>query len=198
MVGLIAASVSTLLVLLMCLHFILRLRSAANQRRQPPVVRFGTAPPVGASAPEAREIMARFLETFPTFKYDASKGTDEHETRGDTVFGDGPGEDNENATTETPTAPAHQDDDFDPGDDDPVCSICLGNFVDGEDCRMLPCLHVFHTACIDHWFNVSQECPLCKRSVMRASTGNDNSNFAAEQARFGAAPAGSESVDIAV
>jgi len=72
MVGLISASVSTLLVLLMCMHFILRVRAAAHQQRQPSVVRFGTTPPVGASAVQAREIMARFLETFPTFKYDVS------------------------------------------------------------------------------------------------------------------------------
>jgi len=50
MVGLISASVSTLLVLLMCLHFILRVRAAAHQQQRPAIVAFGSSPPVGSSA----------------------------------------------------------------------------------------------------------------------------------------------------
>ena len=47
------------------------------------------------------------------------------------------------------------------------CSICLGEFVNGDECRRLPspCSHTFHTACIDEWLKLSSACPLCKRSL---------------------------------
>ena len=53
LVGVICAAVSTTLVLLMCLHFILRVRAMArlNQLRQP-VMPFGSSQPVGASPDE--------------------------------------------------------------------------------------------------------------------------------------------------
>jgi len=41
------------------------------------------------------------------------------------------------------------------------CSICVEDFVKGEDIRVLPCNHKFHPACIDPWLlNISGTCPL--------------------------------------
>jgi hypothetical protein len=41
------------------------------------------------------------------------------------------------------------------------CSICLDNFVKGEEIRVLPCNHKFHPVCIDPWLlNISGTCPI--------------------------------------
>jgi len=41
------------------------------------------------------------------------------------------------------------------------CSICLEEFVENEEIRVLPCNHTFHPACIDPWLlNVSGTCPM--------------------------------------
>ncbi|KAI9011495.1 hypothetical protein BC832DRAFT_550856 [Gaertneriomyces semiglobifer] len=44
-----------------------------------------------------------------------------------------------------------------------TCAICLGDFMDGEIIRTLPCAHYFHSECIDPWLmEQSTCCPLCK------------------------------------
>lgn len=41
------------------------------------------------------------------------------------------------------------------------CSICTEDFEKGQDLRVLPCDHKFHSECVDPWLlNVSGTCPL--------------------------------------
>ena len=47
-----------------------------------------------------------------------------------------------------------------------MCAICVDEFEDGEDVRILPCSHIFHSKCIDEWLsNYSSLCPLCKANI---------------------------------
>ncbi len=43
------------------------------------------------------------------------------------------------------------------------CSICLEDFIEGEELRLLPkCLHMFHHECIVQWLTLQKNvCPLC-------------------------------------
>jgi hypothetical protein len=46
------------------------------------------------------------------------------------------------------------------------CPICLLDFEDGDDMRVLPCegSHQFHAVCIDQWLlEISSSCPLCRK-----------------------------------
>ena len=61
-------------------------------------------------------------------------------------------------------------------DDDPLpesigrdtCPICIVDFEDGDDVRVLPCegRHVFHQACVDPWLlELSSSCPICRHGT---------------------------------
>lgn len=48
------------------------------------------------------------------------------------------------------------------GSDRESCLVCLAAFEVGDDVKSLPCLHNFHTECIDRWLATSGMCPVCK------------------------------------
>ena len=65
-----------------------------------------------------------------------------------------------------------------------ACVICLENFQDGDTLRVLPCGHLFHVGCIDHWLLgtysddecVTSGCPTCKKEVSEINDdGNEDS-----------------------
>lgn len=45
------------------------------------------------------------------------------------------------------------------------CVVCLDPKQPGNEVRTLPCLHQFHTACIDKWLSGKASCPICTQEV---------------------------------
>lgn len=71
------------------------------------------------------------------------------------------------ATSSNPNRTEPPPSDVNPADVDhgTTCPICVCEFEEGEDVRILPCdaRHRFHPACIDPWLlSVSSLCPLCR------------------------------------
>ena len=53
---------------------------------------------------------------------------------------------------------------------DAKCIICLGQYKEDEEIRMLRCHHHYHRSCVDEWFRISGTCPLCIRGLSPQST----------------------------
>ena len=55
---------------------------------------------------------------------------------------------------------------FKNGDTYECCSICIEDYLGGNEIRVLPCSHAFHCKCIDPWLTkYNRACPLCQRKV---------------------------------
>jgi hypothetical protein len=46
------------------------------------------------------------------------------------------------------------------------CAVCLSELEAEDGVRLLPCMHVFHTRCIDGWLGRSKLCPSCKGDLL--------------------------------
>uniref|UniRef100_A0A5B7BKM0 RING-type E3 ubiquitin transferase n=1 Tax=Davidia involucrata TaxID=16924 RepID=A0A5B7BKM0_DAVIN len=54
------------------------------------------------------------------------------------------------------------------------CPICLGEFTEGENVRVLPkCHHGFHVRCIDIWLASHSSCPTCRQSLLEQPASSD-------------------------
>ncbi|KAG6412905.1 hypothetical protein SASPL_125600 [Salvia splendens] len=49
------------------------------------------------------------------------------------------------------------------------CAVCLSSLEGGAGTRVLPCLHEFHTDCMERWLSMphfKNTCPICRFVVM--------------------------------
>jgi len=52
------------------------------------------------------------------------------------------------------------------GNEPEECAICLEDYVDKDNLRILPCKHEFHITCIDPWLTTRKKfCPICKQDI---------------------------------
>ncbi|KAG6975373.1 hypothetical protein JG688_00002444 [Phytophthora aleatoria] len=59
-----------------------------------------------------------------------------------------------------------------------TCPICLDDFEDGADVKVLPCQHFFHVDCINPWLEGrSGRCPLCKQDAIATIAGASKKIF---------------------
>ena len=52
-----------------------------------------------------------------------------------------------------------------PAEEEPHCSICLGEYEEGEELSKLPCAHMYHHECISSWCSNHTRCPLCNADL---------------------------------
>lgn len=46
------------------------------------------------------------------------------------------------------------------------CLICLDDYEEEDDVRLLSCKHAFHKNCVDHWLKTGRNnCPACRSTV---------------------------------
>ncbi|XP_051891777.1 E3 ubiquitin-protein ligase RNF43 isoform X2 [Pristis pectinata] len=53
---------------------------------------------------------------------------------------------------------------------EPVCAICLEEFAEGQDLRIISCFHEFHKECVDPWLLQHRTCPLCMYNIIEGSS----------------------------
>ena len=54
------------------------------------------------------------------------------------------------------------------------CIICMEKYVLNDEVETLPCFHIFHKDCIEHWLKAGKDtCPICKNKVNNNDLDND-------------------------
>ncbi|KAK0112169.1 hypothetical protein ONS96_001427 [Cadophora gregata f. sp. sojae] len=150
-----------------------------RRRRNPE--RYGPRPALPGRPKQTRKkgLAMAVLESIPVVRFGANNRSAEVGPQKDVELAGGLGDDESNASTsrqsvETPANPGSEISQPTPSHQLPdtknaelgtgtECSICIADFVESEEVRVLPCSHRFHPACIDPWLlNVSGTCPICR------------------------------------
>ena len=54
------------------------------------------------------------------------------------------------------------------------CAICLERFNSKVKVIILPCIHMFHTSCINDWMEKQKNCPICKFELTKENIEQKN------------------------
>ncbi|KAI8812211.1 hypothetical protein BJ742DRAFT_50637 [Cladochytrium replicatum] len=55
------------------------------------------------------------------------------------------------------------------------CTVCLMEYEDGDELRILRCAHGFHKACLDQWVtSYVNSCPICRKPCVEVTNNNSN------------------------
>jgi len=49
--------------------------------------------------------------------------------------------------------------------EDATCAICLVEYIENDDLRILNCGHHFHAECVTEWLMTNVKCPFCQRDI---------------------------------
>ncbi|KAJ2349635.1 hypothetical protein GGF43_004385 [Coemansia sp. RSA 2618] len=50
------------------------------------------------------------------------------------------------------------------------CGICMEEYKPEEDVMTLPCKHIYHLECVDHWLKMNGTCPICRTRIDEDNT----------------------------
>jgi len=70
-----------------------------------------------------------------------------------------------NAVKDSSIFPTHIHDGHPLPEEKTSCTICLEEFYKGDEIKTIPCMHFYHSECIDEWFKRSKSCPICNASA---------------------------------
>lgn len=62
------------------------------------------------------------------------------------------------------------------------CAICLSEYTEGEELRLLPCSHTFHKSCVDEWLMVNATCPNCRGGIEQSPAGGGDGGASGSEA----------------
>ncbi|KAJ7647312.1 hypothetical protein FB45DRAFT_893034 [Roridomyces roridus] len=126
----------------------------------------------------ARGLTRAILDTFPTIKFTRQERKDiEAQPKPALELVAPPSDPPTRATFSVPVVETQPE----PGPSSPLddaipdaigretCPICILDFEEGDDLRVLPCegSHRFHTTCVDRWLlELSTACPICRHDFI--------------------------------
>jgi hypothetical protein len=63
------------------------------------------------------------------------------------------------------------------------CPICLSDFNEGEQIKVLPCSgkHSYHISCIDEWLRINSVCCLCRETIDERSLQRERERLEAQE-----------------
>ncbi|CAG9766853.1 unnamed protein product [Ceutorhynchus assimilis] len=74
------------------------------------------------------------------------------------------------------------------------CSVCWEQFALQEKVRQLPCLHIYHEACIRPWLELHGTCPICRQNLTGDGEGGGGQSVGADHT--GAENAAGQAVNV--